>query len=118
MTKEQIQSLMEKATKGPWVVIGRHVGRVGAQFTERICSSYLEMPSENLPILAAAPDLAETALDALARVEELEKERATCLKYCELQNSLPYCKNCGLGDTTEDPSETPPGWNPSIKPNS
>ena len=45
---------------------------------------------------------AEIALDAMKKLERLMKEKVACLVYCEVQNGLPYCKNCGLGTNETD----------------
>ncbi len=36
--------------------------------------------------------------EAKARIKKLEKIIKARLDYCQKQNGLPYCKNCGLSE--------------------
>lgn len=81
LTKEQIKELMEKATKGPWepsfdadTILKDENGIVYfiAEMRE-IRGKHQKYP--NARFIAALPDIAETAIAALERVEELERER-------------------------------------------
>lgn len=76
MDKEQILSLMEKATKGPWEIkedsadgkdeVYCHWHRVGPwELTGK------KMDDDDR-FLAALPDIAQTALEAMKKIEELE----------------------------------------------
>lgn len=81
MTKEQILSLMEKATMNQWIAVTE---ASTGNFTGAIKQVLIGLPlwptvatctrKEDAPFIAALPDIAQTALDALRRVEELEKE--------------------------------------------
>lgn len=97
LTAQQIRELMEKATKGPWVDYGGFVHteyEYGEEGSIYVCGSSTK---DDSAFIAALPDIAQTALDLYAKVEELEKEKARCLEICQDVNGLPYCKNCGLG---------------------
>lgn len=94
MTKEQIEKLMEGATKGPWEAVRKSVRVLGSgdEFgaptggAGGICNTLgagyggsksdpVNVQAErNACFIAALPDIAQTALDALQRVEELTNE--------------------------------------------
>lgn len=67
LTKEQIEALMQGATKGPW--------RIG-KWDDPSCASVIgiETNYKDAELIVSAPDIAQTALDLYARVEEMEKE--------------------------------------------
>ena len=75
LSREQIQELMDKAKKGPWEI------KTSMGKDEAWCDWHRVGPfdlmggemTDNCRFLAALPDIAETALSALARVEELEQ---------------------------------------------
>ena len=73
LTKHQIQVLLEGTTPGPWELDGvrphtAHVWPVNGS-DDPITG---EIDIDNAHLIAAAPDLARTALDALARLEDAE----------------------------------------------
>jgi len=89
MSAKEIKELMEGTTSGPWHA---HAGPMGNINVTTIDSHGIYPDDKQIVILdqedpsgwadahliAAAPDLASTALDALTRVEELEKHIDWC----------------------------------------
>lgn len=120
MTSSDIKKLLEGVTPGKWEALGRNVrGCYDKQMDDYRLSLTVDPDAndrKDAAFIAAAPEIAQTCLDALARVEELEKEWAACLAYCKEQNGLDYCKNCGLGYTEEEAPEVPTDWtNPRVE---
>ena len=114
MDKEQIQELMEKATKGPWSydpptknVKKNPARRLPAvmkkdadnYFTIVECRRDSPYQSEDIAnglFIAALHDIAQTALDALQRVEELEEKlgmRGECSCRERVHRHHPTCNH-------------------------
>jgi len=101
MQASEIKELMDKATKGPWeawedagfIVIGEK-DKQGLEiftidFYAKDTEEDIEAKRKLAEYLASLPDIAQTALDALARVEEATKDihRAVELAYVETGES-------------------------------
>lgn len=104
LSKEQILALRDAATKGPWL-IKENTGKDEAWCDWHEVGPFDLMGGEmndDDRFLAALPEIAQTAIDALERVEELEKE----LK--QYKPEPMKCDTCGA--TTPDVSFRPDSY--------
>lgn len=94
---KQLREAEKLATQGEWTI------KEDLPMDEACCEWHDVGPFDMLGAKANADDnliilMRNNLVTLLDYVEGLEKEKAACLKYCQEQNGLPYCKNCGLSN--------------------